>query len=468
VLGRATGRPRIESIAVLPLENLSRDPEQEYFADGMTEELITDLAKISALKVISRTSVMHYKGTQKTVPEIAKELGVDALIEGSVQRSGSRVRITAQLIHAPADRHLWAESYERDLRDVLALQGEVARAIANQIRVTLTPQEQARLTTARQVNPEARELYLKGLFQWDKRTEEGLKKSVEYFERAKEKDPSYALAYSGLAGSYNMLGLWGDLPQMESAPKAKAAAIKALEIDDQLAEAHASLGWNKFAFDWDWSGAEREFRRAIELNPGYVTAHRWLANCLTQQGRLEEALAEIRRAQQLDPISLITNSVLAYTLYMNRRYDQAVEQERKTLALDDHFAPAHWGLGLALEQKGKFAEAIAESQKATTLDAHPVYLAALGHAYGVAGRRGEARAALGKLVQLSKERDIAWNEVAVVYAGLGEKDKALATLDAAYKRHDGQLNWLKVDPRLDPLRSDPRFEDLLRRMNLPL
>jgi tetratricopeptide (TPR) repeat protein len=334
--------------------------------------------------------------------------------------------------------------------------------------VRLTPQEQARLTSARKVNPEAHEFYLRGRFLWDKRSEQGLNKSIEYFQQAIEKDPSYALAYSGLADSYNMLGFYGDLPQMESAPKAKAAAIKALEIDDQLAEPHASLAWGKFAFDWDWSGAEREFKRAIELNPSYATSHRWFANCLTQQGRHEEALAEAKRAQQLDPLSLVSSAGFASTLYHARHYDQAIEQERKILELDDLFAPAHWLLGLAFEQKAKFEEAIAEFQKATTLDAYPIfYPAALAHAYGVAGQRGEARAVLAKLANLSKTRDIAWYEIAVVYAGLGEKDKTLAMLETAYKRRDSHLNGLKVDPRLDTLRSDPRFQDLLRRMGLP-
>jgi serine/threonine protein kinase/Flp pilus assembly protein TadD len=454
------------SIAVLPLANLSGDPAQEYFADGMTDELITNLAKIGVLRVISRTSVMRYKGTNKPLPEIGRELNVDKVVEGSVLRSGDRVRITAQLVQASDDRHLWADSYEGDLRDVLGLQEEVARTIATQIKVSLTPQEQARLTSAHKVNPEAHELYLKGLFQWDKRTEEGLNKSIEYFQRAIEKDPSYALPYSGVADSYNMLGLWGGLPQTESAPKAKAAAIKALEIDDQLAEAHASLGWTKFAFDWDWSGAEKELRRAIELNPSYATAHSWLFSCLIQQGRLDEAQTEIKRAHELDPVSLIVNSVLAYASYLARHYDQAIEQERKTLELDEQFAPAHWVLGMAFEQEGKFGEAIAELQKATTLDSHPIYPAALGHAYGVAGHRGEARAVLAKLVKLSKERDIAWNEIAIVYAGLGERKEALATLQKASKRHDSMLNWLKVDPRLDILRSDPRFPNLIRGMNL--
>lgn len=467
VAGMAASEQAIHSIAVLPLSSLSVGRAQDYFVEGMTEELITQLAKISRLRVTSRTSVMHFKGTRKTVPEIARELGVDAVVEGAVARDGKRVRISAQLIDARTDLHLWAQSYENNLSDVLRLQERVALAIANEIKVKLTAQQEAHLGNARSLSPEAHELYLRGRFHWNKRTEEGLKKSIEYFQRAVERDPSYAVAYSGLADAYNMLGLWGALPQMKCAPKAKAAAIKALEIDEHLAEAHASVGWTMFAFDWNWPAAERELKRSIELNPSYATAHRWLANCLTQQGRHEEALAEITRAHQLDPVSLITNSVVAYTLYMARRYDEAIEQEWKTLELDDQFVPAHWVLGMALVEKGNLREAIAEFQKAATLDAHPIYPAALGHAYGVAGRRTNAQDVLVKLTTLSKQRDIAWNELALVYTGLGEKDKAFATLEIACKKHDSQLNWLKVDPRLDILRSNCRFQDLLHRMNLP-
>jgi TolB-like protein/Flp pilus assembly protein TadD len=463
----SVGEASIRAIAVLPLSNLSADPSQDYFADGMTEELITELAKISRLPVISRTSAMHFKGTRKTLPEIARELGVDVVVEGAVARVRNQVRISAQLIDARTDLHLWAQSYEGDLSDVLRLQERVALAIADEIRVKLTPQQKARLGHARSLIPEAHELYLKGRFHWNKRTEEGLKKSIDYFQQAVERDPAYALAYSGLADSYNMLGLWGDLPQTESAPKAKAAAIRALEIDEQLAEAHASIAWTMFAFDWNWSAADRELQRSIELNPSYATAHRWLANSLTQQGRHEEALTAIKRGLELDPVSLITNSVLAFTSYMARLYDKAIEEEWRTLELDDQFAPAHWVLGMALEQKDQLRDAISEFQKATALDVHPIYMAALGHAYGLNGQREQALAILHSLAKVSKEKNVAWNEVAIVYMGMGEKENALATLDTACNRHDGQLNWLKAEPRLDALRSHSRFAELLRRMNLP-
>ena len=463
----AADEPVIQSIAVLPLLNLSDDPAQDYFVDGMTEELITELAKISRLRVISRTSAMHFKGTREPLPEIARELRVDAVVEGAVARAGNQVRISVQLIDARTDLHLWAQSYEGDLSDVFRLQERVALAIADGIRVKLTPQQKAGLGQVRSLNPEAHELYFRGRFHWNKRSEEGLKKSIHYFQQAVEKDPTYAPAYSGLADSYNMLGLWGDLPQLESAPKAKAAARTALEIDERLAEAHASIGWTMFAFDWNWSAAERELLRSIELNPSYATAHRWSANCLTQQGRHEEARAAIQRGLDVDPVSLITNSVLAFTSYMTRLYDKAIEEEWRTLELDDQFAPAHWVLGMALEQKGQLREAISEFEKATALDVHPIYLAALGHAYGVTGQREQALAILHNLARVSKEKNVAWHEVAIVYMGMGEKEKALATLDTACKKHDSQLNWLKAEPRLDALRSDPRFADLLRRMNLP-
>jgi TolB-like protein/Flp pilus assembly protein TadD len=459
------GEPSIHSIAVLPLSNLSADPAQEYFADGMTEELITELSKISALRVISRTSAMHFKHTRDTVPEIARELGVDAVVEGAVARAGNRVRISAQLIDARTDLHLWAQSYEGDLSDVLRLQERVALAITNEIKGKLTPQQHAPVRSARSLSPEAHELYLKGRFHWNKRTEEGLKKSIYYFREAIERVSTYSLAYSAMADSYNMLGLWNVLPQTEVALKAKAAATKALEIDDQLAEAHASLGWIRFAFEWDWAGAERELKRAIELNQGYESAHRWLCNCLQQQGRLDEASAEIKMAKDLDPLSLVNNTVFGQNLYFLQHYDDAIEQERKTLELDN-FAYAHYVLGSAYEQKGILGHAIIEFQKATTLDANPVYPAGLGHALALAGRRREARKLLDKLKTLSIKRNVAWNEIAVIYVGLDEKDKALAALETAYKRHSSQLNWLKVDPRFYRLHSDPRFQDLLLRMRL--
>src|SRR5438552_2878190 len=337
-LFRSRGRAPtgIRSLAVLPLDNLSGDASQDYFADGMTDELITDLAQISALRVISRTSVMVYKGARRPLPEIARELNVDAVVEGTVLRSGEQVRITAQLIQTPADRHLWAESYEGDLHDTLALQKKVARAIAEHIRIELTPKEQAVLKNAKVVNPEAYEAYLKGRYFWNKRTADGLKKAIDYFNQAIEKDPNYAQAYTGLADSYALLGDWeyGILAPKEAFPRAKAAATKALALDNTLGEAHTSLAFSLDLFDWDWASAEREFRRAIELNPGYATAHHWYAWHLSEMGRNREAIAEMRKAQNLDPLSLIISADVAEILLVAHSYDQAIEQSRKTIDMD--------------------------------------------------------------------------------------------------------------------------------------
>jgi serine/threonine protein kinase/Flp pilus assembly protein TadD len=466
-----TARPgRVKALAVLPLEDLSGGPGRDYFAEGMTEALITDLAKIKALRVISRTSVMQYRGVRKPLPQIARELNVDAVVEGSVVRSGNRVRITAQLIHAATDQHLWAESYERDLRDVLSLQSEVARAIANGIQITLTPQDQARLASVRTVDPEAYQLYLKGRFYWNKRTETNLKKGIEYLHQAIDLDPTYALAYAGIADCYSLLGwdLFGVMPPREALPIAKAAARKALEIDDSLAEAHSSLAWTKLAFDWDWCGAVSEFKRAIELNPGYAVTHHWYAECLAGMGHYAEALAEIRQAQELDPLSLIISSVAGWILYFDRQDDQAIAQFRRTLELDPNFWVAHWTLGRAYEQKAMFAEAIAEIQKAIDLsEGSPLSLAALGHAHAVSGGLAEAQRVLNELKESSKRRYISPYGIAAIHAGLGEKDEAFMWLEKAYEERSGWLIWLRAEPISDPLRTDPRFQDLLRRIGLP-
>jgi len=455
--------PKIESLAVLPLANLSGDPEQEYFADGMTDELITSLGKIGALRVISRTTVMHFKGAKKTLPEIARELNVDAVIEGSVLRSGDRVRISAQLIHAATDQHLWAETYDRDLRDILALQSDVARAIAGEIKSKLTPAEQARLAKVRPVNPEAYELYLRGRYFWNKRTEETVKKSLDYFEQAIRRDPGSALAYAGLADSYIILGSYEYLPPKEAYPKAKAAAQRALEIDRTLAEAHASLGRFGIEYDWDWSASEEEYKRAIELNPNYATAHHWYADYLAWVGRHNESLVEIERARQLDPLSLIINTVVAISLSYARRYDEAIEQFHRTLEIDSNFAVAHLYLADAYAQTSHFPEAIAEAQKAVSLSgAAPVFVADLARVYAVAGNRAAANRLLKDVLRRSY---VPKYHVAMVHIALGKHQEALDWLDKAAEDRSPQLVLLKVDPGLDPLRSDPRFQDLLRRMN---
>jgi tetratricopeptide (TPR) repeat protein len=432
----------------------------------MTEELITDLAQIGSLKVISRTSVMRYKGTTKPLPQIGRELGVDGVVEGSVQRSGERVRITAQLIEAAADRHLWAQSYERDLRDVLSLQDEVARTIANQIQIKLTPAEQVRLVKPRPVDPQAYELYLRGQYYEATRTEEGIRKGLEDFAQAAQKDPNYALAYVGLADCYDNLADYSFLSPSEALPKAREAATKALGLDNNLAEAQAAMA-SVHMQEGEFARAEREFSRAVELNPGYARGRHMHALSLLALGRREEALAEIQRAHELDPLSLIINSNVCYMLGSNRRYDEAIELGRKTLELDPSFLVSHWPLALAYEQKGMFREAIAEFQKAARPERNWAYLAALGHAYAMAGQQAEARKILKELTALSQREYVPLYEIAVLHMGLGEKEQALAKLQAAWQEHSGRLYYLMVDPRLDPLRSDPRFKDFLRRIGLP-
>jgi TolB-like protein/Flp pilus assembly protein TadD len=466
-----TGPRKIQSLAVLPLTNLSGDPQQEYFADGMTEALISDLSKIGALRVISRTSIMQYKGVKKPLPQIAKELNVDGVIEGSVQRWGERVRISAQLLEAQRDRHLWAKSYERDLRDVLALQDEVAHAIANEIRVELTPAESAHLTTPRHVDPEAFELYLKGRYYWNKRTRDGLTKSLAYFQQTVEKDPTYALAYAGLADSYLMLGAgaYGVLPPKEAIPKAEAAANKALELDNTLAEAHSTLGIAKWSFDWDLHGAEQQFKQAIALNPGYANAHHWYAWYLGQNGRYAEAIAEDRKAESLDPLSLIISAdVAGEALIPAGLYDQAVEQCRKTLEMDPNFPNAHWHLGKAYLRKGTYNEAFAEIQKAIDLSGgNAVFVSTLGVAYALAGRRDDAVKIVNQLHTRSKREYVPTNAFVYIYAALGDKDQAFAWLERAYQERSGTIvNLQNPDPALNSLRSDPRYQDLLHRAGL--
>lgn len=470
LLGRG-GSPRIESIAVLPLANLSGDAQQEYFADGMTEALITELAQISALKVISRTSAMQYKGAKEPLPQIAKELGVDAIVEGTVQRSGDKVGITVELIYAPTDRHLWAEAYERDLRDVLSLQQDMARSIAGEIETKLTPQEQDRLARTRTVDPEAYQLYLQGLFFLNKRTDEGLNRAVEYFEQAIGKDPNSALAYSGLADAYALRGsfLYTDLPPTEAMPKGRAAALKALQMDDARSESHASLAYIELIYDWDWAKSEQDFKQAIQLNPNYAQAHHWYAIYLASRGRHEESIAEIKKSQELDPLSLINNTNVGWMLYYARRYDEAAEQLRRVLELDQNFFVAHWELGLAYEQKGMHPEAQTEFEKASALSrGNPVVEAALAHSYARAGKRDKALRILAQLkMKEPAERGYLAFQIAEIYAGLQQKEEALNWLGKAYAERSAWMAYIKVEPELDVLRDEPRFQELLRRVGVP-
>jgi TolB-like protein/DNA-binding winged helix-turn-helix (wHTH) protein/Flp pilus assembly protein TadD len=465
---RASAPTGIRSIAVLPLENLSGEASQNYFADGMTDELITDLAQISALRVISRTSVMVYKGARKPLPQIARELNVDAVVEGTVLRSGDQVRITAQLIEASTDKHLWSQSYEGELRDTLALQNRVASAIADQIRINLTPQEQAALKNVRVVNPEAYESYLKGRYFWNKRTADGLKAARAYFQQAIDEDPKYAQAYSGLADTYALLGDWqyAVMTPKEAFPKAKAAAIKALELDSTLGEAHNSLAFVLDGFDWDFDSAGKEFQRAIELNPGYATAHHWYAWHLSLLGRYDDAIAEMRKAENLDPLSLIINADFAELLGLAHSYDESIRQSRKTIEMDPNFALAHNQLAQAYLQKRMYDEAVAELQKAVKLSGDsPTCIANLARAYVAAGKRNEAVKLLGDLKKRSNPGYSNASEIAMIYISLGDTDQAVNWLEKGYEERFNPGVLLR--PGFDPLRSDPRFEELMRRIGLP-
>jgi len=456
----------IRSLAVLPLENLSGDASQEYFADGMTDELIATLGQIRALRVISRTSVIPYKRARKPLPQVARELNVDAVVEGTVLRSGGQVRITAQLIEARVDRHLWSETYDGDLRDTLTLQNKVARAIADQIRINLNAQEQATLLHGKVVDPQAHEAYLKGRYFWNKRTGEDLTKAVEYFNQAVERDPNYAQAYSGLADSYALLGDWeyGVLPPTEALPRAKAAAVKALQLDDALGEAHTSLAFSLDVYDWDWKSADTEFRRAIELNPGYATAHHWYAWHLSLLGKNDEAIAEMRKARNVDPLSLIINAELAELLLITHFTDQSIDQSRKTIDMDANFPLAHNQLGVAYLQQQKHEEAIAELQKAVQLSAgNPTCTANLARAYAARGDTSEAMQLLGDLKQPRGSYSNA-SEIAMVYTALGDMDQAMTWLNRAYTERFNPSVLLR--PGFDPLRADGRFQDLERRVGL--
>jgi len=463
----------IRSLAVLPFENLSADPAQEYLVDGMTDEVITDLARLGGLTVISRTSVMTYKGAKKRLPEIGRELHVDAVIEGSVLKAGDRLRITAQLIAVPADKHLWAQSYERNSADILAMQDDVAADIIRNVQSRLQPQTkpgvEAALLSRRTENTEAYDAYLEGRYFWNQRTEAGFHKASEFFNQAVEKDPNYAVAYAGLADSYLLLGEYGFVSARDAYGKAREAAARALELDETLAEAHSTLAVVKGDYDWDWAGAESEFRRALELNPGYATAHQWHGELLSDLGRYPEATAEIKRAQQLDPLSPIINVIAGDILMRAGQNDLAYDQLRRTLDLDPNFAPAHLRLGYVYLRKKAFADAAAEFQKALTLTpTSPKNMSALGNAYAREGKTAEARKLLGELQQRSKQRYVSWCHIANIYAGLGENDLAFASLEKAYAERDPILVVdLKSNPLFDPLRPDPRFSMLLRRVGLP-
>jgi len=460
--------PAIRSLAVLPLANLSNDRSQDYFADGMTDELITHLGQISALRVISRTSVMSYKGAQKPLAQIARDLNVQAVVEGSIFRAGDRVRISVQLIRVPADQHLWAQSYEGDLRDALALQSQVAQAIADQIRVTVSREERAALKKSKSVDPAAYDAYLKGRYYWNKRTADGLTQAIAYFKSSIAADSSYAQAYSGLADAYALAGDWkfGLLAPAEAFPQAKAAANEALALDDSLAEAHTSLAFVLDLYYWDWDSAQKEYTLAIGLNPGYANAHHWYAWHLFVVGRNAEALFEMRRAESLDPLSLVNRADVADALCVARLFDDAVLQSRRALALDPSFGIGHFQLGQALVQEHQYDEAIAEFQKAIELSGHlAAFDANLANAYAISGRKAEALAILKDLEARSSLNPAVDANVALIYVGLGDTDAAMTWLNKAY---DARFNpSILLRPAFDPLRSSAQFQQLRRRVGLP-
>jgi TolB-like protein/DNA-binding winged helix-turn-helix (wHTH) protein/Tfp pilus assembly protein PilF len=457
----------IRSVAVLPLANLSQDPAQDSFVDGMTDALGYSLEGISALRVISRTSSMRYRGSSKPLREIARELNVDAVIEGSVLQSGDRVRITVQLVQAVPERRLWGNSYQGDLREVFVLQSGVAGRIADEIRVTLTPPDRTRLARVRASSPDAYLAYSKGRFLWNKRTEEDVKKAIGHFQQAIAKDPNYALHYDGLADCWAALGWYGYLSPAGTFPHAKAAVSKALSLDKSLAEAHTSLAFVSLYYDRDWARAEREFRRAIELNPNYSNAHHWYAEFLSLSGRHEQAIAESERARELDPLSNIINTWVGSRYFFARQYDRAIEQYRNAIEMDPKFVPAHLVLGQAYEQKGMLQEAVAELERAVGLSGgSPVYLASLAHARGVAGRRDEARKLLEALKEIASRRFVSAYDLALVHMGLGEEADALALLGQAVEERAPRAAFLGVEPRFDGLRANARFKQLISRVGL--
>ena len=466
LLGR-TALPRIESLAVLPLANLSHDPEQDYFADGMTEALIANLAQVSALRVISRTSVMHYKGTNETLPQIARDLNVDAVIEGTVQRSGNRVQVTAQLIRGQTDAPVWANIYERDSRDVLVMQSELAQAIVGQIKIHLTPQERQHLANVRPINPDAYNAYLLGNYHSSKRNPAELDKGIAYFQEAIRIDPSYAQAYAGLAEAYIERDIFGGLGIGKTADQVRAAALKALELDGELAEAHALLGHIHFQYDWDWQGTEAEYKRAIELNPNLAESYVLYAYFLQTMGRHQEALASAHRAVELDPLSASNISDEGRILYRARQYESAVARYQRALELDPSYGPALSRMAEAYEEWGKYDQAFAAVQKLQEIAGdRKVWLRPLGRLYARTGRRREALEITRILEANPGSAGGDSFALAVIYSSLGDRDRAIVALEKGVQARS-LLPFVFVDPQLDPLRSDRRFQQLLRRAGLP-
>jgi TolB-like protein/Tfp pilus assembly protein PilF len=472
-LGRYTASNEIKianvpakSIAVLPFENLSRDPDNAYFAEGIQDEILTRLAKVADLKVISHTSTQRYKSSPDNLPQIAKELGVANILEGSVQKSQDQVRVNVQLINAATDAHLWADSFDRKLIDIFAVESEIAAKVADILKAKLTGAEQHAISMQPTRNTEAYQLYLKGRYFWNKRTGPDLQKAIDYFKQAIEKDPGYALAYVGLGDSYILLSGFGAARPQDSFPLAEAAAKKALEIDDNLAEAHTTLGFSLCVYHLDFAGSIREFERAIALNPNYATAHHWFGDGpLLAVGQFDRAIGEGKRALELDPLSVIITADLGADYLVARRYDEAIEQFHKAINLDPRFYYVHWNLAEALELKGNLREALAEYKKAVELDDDPFVLALVGQAYAKLGRRDEALKILAQLQEIGARRYVPSYSYALLHMALGEKDKAIEWLERSYQEGAGlDVIFLKVDPMLDPLQKEPRFQALVAKV----
>jgi TolB-like protein/Tfp pilus assembly protein PilF len=458
-----------KSIAVLPFENLSGDPNNAYFTEGIQEEILTRLAKIADLKVISRTSTQHFKSSPDNLPQIAQQLGVANILEGSVQRVADQVHVNVQLIKAATDAHLWAEAYDRKLTDIFAAEAEIAKTIADTLQAQLTGSEKTAIAKHPTENAEAHELYLKGRFFWNKRTGADLRTAIEYFNQALGKDPSYALAYAGLADSYDLLPPYGAASPADSFPQAKEAAKKAVELDDTLSEAHTSLGSVLNDYDFDFEQSVKEFERAIQLNPNYATAHHWYGNGpLLALGQFDRAIVEGKRAVELDPLSLIINASLGEDYFCARRYDEAIVQLRKTIEMDPRFYNTHFRLGQALQLKVQLDEAIAEYRKAVELNDDPFVLALLGQAYARAGQREEVQKILARLGEEAKSRYVSAYSFALVFLALGDKERAIDEMERAYReRASGDVFLIKVDPMLDDLRGNPRFEALVQKVFAP-
>jgi TolB-like protein/Flp pilus assembly protein TadD len=458
-----------KSIAVLPFENLSRDPDNAYFADGIQEEILTRLAKIADLKVISHTSTQQFQSSPDNLPEIAKQLRVANILEGSVQKAGDQVRVNVQLINAASEAHLWAESYDRKLTDAFAIESEIAKTVADTLQAKLTGSEKRAISARPTENPAAYQDYLKGRYFWNKRTSDDFKTAISYFEQAVDKDPAFALAYVGLADTYVLLPAFTWAAPEDTMPKAKVAAQKALELDDKLAEAHTSLAMVLRAYDFDYNRAVTEFQRALELNPNYAPAHYWFGtHVLSALGRFDEAVTEVKRALELDPLSLVANVDLGTTYVYARRFDDAIDQLRKAIELDTNFYYAHYELGIALKCKGQIDAAIAELEKAHQLNDDPIVPGLLGQAYAAGGRRDDALKILAQLKNESARRYVPAYTFAVIYLGLGDKEEALRWLEKDFSDRDGwNIGFIKVDPMLDPLRGDPRFEALAQKVFAP-